>query len=58
MPRNNEWDLLIKPRRKWLDLNLKELIKYKDLLLLFVRKDIVTIYKHTSSLSSLHHYGV
>lgn len=47
MPRNNEWDLLIKPRRKWLDLNLKELIKYKDLLLLFVRKDIVTIYKQT-----------
>lgn len=43
----DEWDLRIVPSRGWFDLRIRELIKYKDLLFLFVRKDIVTIYKQT-----------
>lgn len=42
-----EWDLEIKPKTGWFDLNLSELWKYRDLLFLFVKRDFVTIYKQT-----------
>jgi lipopolysaccharide transport system permease protein len=41
------WDLIIRPRRHLLDVNLRELWEYRDLLLLFVKRDIVTVYKQT-----------
>ncbi len=41
------WDLVIKPKSKWYDLRLKEILRYKDLLLLFVRRDFVSVYKQT-----------
>lgn len=44
---NAEWDLVIKPKSKWLDLNLRELIRYRDLLWLWVRRDYVGAYKQT-----------
>ncbi len=44
---NQKWDIHIKPQKKWIDLNLREIYRYRDLLFLFVRKDIVTIYKQT-----------
>ncbi len=37
----------IKPRDKFLDLRLKEIWRYRDLLLLFVRRDFVAKYKQT-----------
>ncbi len=37
----------ITPKRHLLDINLKELFHYKDLLLLFVRRDFVAVYKQT-----------
>jgi len=43
----NEWDLIIEPKSKWYDLRLREIIKYKDLLFLFVRRDFVSLYKQT-----------
>lgn len=43
----NYWDLEIKPKKGWLDLNFKELIHYKDLLFLFVKRDVVVVYKQT-----------
>jgi lipopolysaccharide transport system permease protein len=41
------WDLIIKPRSKWYDLNLKEIYRYRDLLFLFVKRDFISIYKQT-----------
>ena len=43
----DNWTLVIKPRNNWLQLNLKDLWRYKDLLFLFVRRDFVAIYKQT-----------
>ncbi len=44
---SQDWDLIIEPKRSLLALNLKEVWKYKDLLLLFVKRDITTVYKQT-----------
>lgn len=41
------WDLVIKPHRGLLDVDLKELWDYRDLLMMFVKRDIVTVYKQT-----------
>jgi len=42
-----KWTTIISPRRGWLDINFKELWLYRDLILLFVRRDFVTFYKQT-----------
>jgi len=42
-----QWNLIIKPKGGLIDLNLKELWAYRDLLFLLVRRDIVTVYKQT-----------
>ena len=44
---NDNWLYEITPRRKPLDLNFREIWRYRDLLLLFVKRDIVTVYKQT-----------
>lgn len=41
------WTMVINPRSGWLDLNLKELWRYRDLIQLFVRRDFIAIYKQT-----------
>ena len=41
------WDLIIEPKRGLLDLHLKDLYRYRDLVLLFVRRDFVAVYKQT-----------
>jgi lipopolysaccharide transport system permease protein len=41
------WSLVIKPQSKWFDLRLKEIWDYRDLILIFVRRDIVAVYKQT-----------
>jgi lipopolysaccharide transport system permease protein len=41
------WDLEIKPKASLFDLNLKEVWKYRDLMMLFVRRDFVAQYKQT-----------
>lgn len=38
---------VIKPRSGWLDLNLGELVHYKDLIFLFVKRNFVSLYKQT-----------
>jgi lipopolysaccharide transport system permease protein len=45
--KEEQWDLTIKPHSKWYDLRLKEILRYKDLLFLFVRRDFVAFYKQT-----------
>ncbi|KYG74174.1 ABC transporter permease [Roseivirga spongicola] len=41
------WDTVIEPKSALFDLKIKELRQYKDLLLLFVRRDLVAQYKQT-----------
>jgi len=43
----NDWLFETTPRRKSFELNFKELYSYKDLLVLFIRRDIVSVYKQT-----------
>ncbi|MGB4292192.1 MAG: ABC transporter permease [Bacteroidales bacterium] len=42
-----EWDLVITPRKKWYDLQLGDVWRYRDLIALFVRRDFVSRYKQT-----------
>ena len=41
------WLFEITPKNKFFSLNLKEVWQYRDLLLLFVKRDVVTVYKQT-----------
>lgn len=47
MMEKEEWDLIIKPKNKWYQLDLGAIWKYRDLLLLLVRRDFVSVYKQT-----------
>lgn len=38
---------IIRPKTGWFDLPIKELFRYKDLILLFVKRDFVSLYKQT-----------
>ena len=41
------WTSVIKPVSGWFDIHLSELWRYRDLIMLFVRRDFVSIYKQT-----------
>jgi lipopolysaccharide transport system permease protein len=41
------WDLVVRPHRRLFDLKLGQLWRYRDLVLLFVRRDFVSLYKQT-----------
>lgn len=43
----NDWLFEITPKNKFFSLNLKEVWQYRDLLFLFVKRDIITVYKQT-----------
>jgi lipopolysaccharide transport system permease protein len=47
MADEEKWSLIIKPKRKLFDLQIRELIYYRDLIFLFVKRDFVTQYKQT-----------
>ncbi len=44
---SSEWDTEIKPRTGLFDVDFKEIWRYRDLLSLFVKRDIITQYKQT-----------
>jgi lipopolysaccharide transport system permease protein len=44
---NEKWLYEITPKRKLIDLNFREIWRYRDLLILFVKRNIVTVYKQT-----------
>jgi len=44
---NEHWDLILKSHRNILDIPIKEIIEYKDLIYLFIRRDFVIKYKQT-----------
>ena len=43
----NEWDIIITPKTNFLNLDMHEVWKYKDLLTMYIKRDIVTLYKQT-----------
>ena len=43
----NEWLYTISSKHKLINLNLWEIWNYRDLLFLFVKRDIITLYKQT-----------
>jgi lipopolysaccharide transport system permease protein len=47
MTEDNKWLYEISPQRVKFQLNLKEIYQYRDLLMLFIRRDIVSVYKQT-----------
>jgi len=47
MSTNEEWDLIVKPKSSWFEFNFKEIWRYRDLLFMFVKRDIVSTYKQT-----------
>ena len=44
---DDKWDLVIESKRKLFDLQIREVIRYRDLVWLFVKRDFVTQYKQT-----------
>lgn len=44
---DDAWLYTISSKRKLIDFNFKEIWRYRDLLLLFVKRDVVTVYKQT-----------
>lgn len=47
MTPQDQWLYTISSKHKLVDLNFKEIWRYRDLLILFVKRDIVTVYKQT-----------
>ena len=41
------WTTIIKPSKGYININLYELLKYTDLIYLFIKRDFVTFYKQT-----------
>ncbi|MBI4787116.1 MAG: ABC transporter permease [Chloroflexi bacterium] len=44
---DGEWTMVIRPQRSWFDLRLGELWQARDLVMLFVWRDFVSVYKQT-----------
>ena len=42
-----QWDTVIRPRKGWFDIDLKGLLKYRDLILLMVKRNFTVLYKQT-----------
>ena len=42
-----KWLFVITPKTKLIDFNFKEVWAYRDLLILFVKRDVITVYKQT-----------
>src|SRR5438876_1183263 len=45
--KEENWDIRIDPKTKVFHLNLSEIWRYRDLLILFVKRDLVATYKQT-----------
>jgi lipopolysaccharide transport system permease protein len=43
----DDWLYTISSKKKLIDFNFKEIWRYRDLLVLFVKRDVVTVYKQT-----------
>jgi lipopolysaccharide transport system permease protein len=45
--KDTQWDVIISSKKGWFELELDQIWRYRDLLILFVRRDIVSFYKQT-----------
>ncbi|MCX6272541.1 MAG: ABC transporter permease [Bacteroidetes bacterium] len=45
--KESDWDLIITPKRPFWDFRFRELWDYRDLVMVFVRRDFVAVYKQT-----------
>ena len=45
--KNEKWDTIIRPRKGWFDIDFKELIRYRDLIILMVKRNFTVMYKQT-----------
>ena len=44
---DEHWDMILEPKNRLLDLKIRELIRYRDLVFMFIKRDFVTAYKQT-----------
>jgi len=44
---SGEWSMVIRPKTGWFDLHLSDLWHYRDLVMMFVKRDFVSLYKQT-----------
>jgi len=42
-----KWDTVIRPRKGWFDIDFRGLMKYRDLILLMVKRNFTVLYKQT-----------
>ena len=42
---SEQWTAILEPRKKFMQFNLKEMWDYRDLYRIYVRRNIVTVYK-------------
>lgn len=42
-----KWDVVIRPRNGWFDIDFREILRYRDLILLLVKRNITVLYKQT-----------
>ena len=47
LPIDEKWDGIIKPQSSLLEIDLAEIWRYRDLMMMFVKRDVVTLYKQT-----------
>ncbi len=47
MSSTEQWTTIIRPRRHLLDIDIREILRYKDLIYLLIRRDFVARYKQT-----------
>lgn len=45
--KEEKWTMIIRPKRRWLDIDLRELWRYRDLWYMYVKRDIIVVYKQT-----------
>jgi lipopolysaccharide transport system permease protein len=42
-----DWDLVLEPKSRLFNIDIREIIRYRDLVWLFVKRDFATVYKQT-----------
>ena len=42
---NTQWTTIIRPRTGWFDVDLEELWRYRDLIVMFVKRNFTVMYK-------------
>ena len=45
--KDEQWDMILEPKNRLLDLKIRELIRYRDVVFMFIKRDFVTAYKKT-----------